>query len=518
MRRLAQVLLLLAAPFSGVAQELPGPLLNSAVNRVLPSALADFRELLRLPNDARQPEDIEAVVLWLEHAFGSRGFRTERIPTPGSPLLLAERGLAEDGPAVLVYLQADGQPVDPTRWSQPDPWDPVVKRPDGHGGWVTFPWTELERAIATAGEGVLGTGVDPEWRVFARSASDSKGPIAQFLAALDALDGMGHSLPFSLKVIVDTEEELGSPHLAAAVERHRERLAAEMLAIFDGPPHGSGQPTLFFGARGIATFTLTVFGPRAPLHSGHFGNYAPNPALRLARLLAGMKDDDGRVTLRGWYDGVDLDPETRRVLAEVPDDEAELRRALGIIGRDRVAGSLQEAIQFPSLNVRGMRSGWVGPEVRTIVPDLAVAEVDIRLVPGSDPERLLAVVREHIVSSGYLLLGRDPTDEERESHERIARFDQEISYGAFRTEFESLPGRWMTGALERLNGEPPIRIRMSGGSIPIAPFVITLGLPAVAAPTVNPDNNQHAPDENLRLEDFILGIRSIAAILGEPLP
>jgi acetylornithine deacetylase/succinyl-diaminopimelate desuccinylase-like protein len=254
-----------------------------------------------------------------------------------------------------------------------------------------------------------------------------------------------------------------------------------------------------------------------PQHSGHYGNYAPNPALKLAQLLASMKDERGRVTIPGWYDGISLDRGTRATLDRVPDDEDAIRGALGIATTDDVGNSLQEAMQYPSLNIRGMSSGWVGEQRRTIVPATATAEVDVRLVLETDPNRLLGLVRDHIAARGYYLLDREPAEEERLTHPRIATFRSEISYLAFRTEFDSEPGRWLTNAMTRLYGEPPIKIRTSGGSIPISPFVQTLGVPAVSVPTVNPDNNQHSPNENLRLGNFLEGIEVILAVLTEPM-
>lgn len=489
---------------------------DAAIRESLPDALGLYRDLLRLPNDAHHPEDIERLVVWLEDAFSRRGFHTERLPTAGSPLLLAEHTRAGAERTVLVYLQSDGQPVDPAAWDQPNPYEPVVKR-RGEADWEPVAWDDLLGAAASAGPGPLGTALDPEWRVFARSASDSKGPVAQFLVALDVLERTGMAPPFNVKVIVDTEEELGSPHLPETVEQFRDRLAADALVIFDGPPHASGRPTLKFGARGIATVTLTTYGPRVPQHSGHYGNYAPNPAQRLAAILASLEDDAGRVMIPGWYDGVVIDDATRAALAAVPDDETAIRRALGIAMTDSVAPTLQEALQYPSLNVRGLRSAWVGDEVRTIIPATAVAELDVRLVAESDPRRLLDLLREHVRTLGYhIVSGRDPTEEERLQHPRLLRFDADVSYAAFRTPLDGETGRWLSRALNKLYGEPPIHIRTSGGSIPISPFVETLGVPAVTVPTVNPDNNQHSPNENLRIVDFVEGIRIITAVLTEP--
>ena len=469
------------------------------------ASLPTFRELLAIPNDAHFPEDIEKNILWCESAFAGRGFATRRLDTGGIPLLLAERTFPATEKTVLIYLQIDGQPVDPTKWYQSNPFQPVVKAKNNDGQWAEIPWSRLEEEF------------NPEWRIFCRSTSDAKGPVAMFIAALKAIEHLKVRPNYNIKIIMDFEEELGSPNLPAAVERYQEELAADMLIIFDGPRHISNHPTLTFGARGIATVTLTVHGPRVPQHSGHYGNYAPNPAVRLSRLLASMKDDEGRVTIPGFYDGIHLDQGTMEILDKVPDDEALIQKSVGIARTDAVGKSYQEAIQYPSLNVRGLSSGWIGSKVRTIIPATATAEIDIRLVPESDPERLIALVRKHIASQGYHIIEHELTEEERMSHDKIVFMRHQISYQAFRTDFDSEVGLWLTRALQRAFGREPIRIRNSGGSIPISPFVNSLNIPAVTVPTVNRDNNQHSPNENIRLGNYIDGVRTFISILTEPL-
>jgi acetylornithine deacetylase/succinyl-diaminopimelate desuccinylase-like protein len=484
----AALLHLTAAP--SLAQQLTSAEIKQYGKAEAPRVLELFREYLRIPNDAHF----------------ERGFRTEELETGRIPILLAERTFPNAERTLLVYLQSDGQPVDLSRWTQESPYEPVLRERGEDGEWHDIPWDRLR-----------GEEWDPEWRIFARSTSDSKGQNVKFLAALSAMDAAEVTPDFNIKVIVDSEEELGSPNLPAAVERYHDRLAADMLVIFDGPRHPTNLPTLTFGARGIATITLTVYGPRVPQHSGHYGNWVPNPAFRLVQVLASMKDEYGRVTIPGFYDGVVLDDATRDVLARVPDDETAIKQQLGIVETDSVGASLQEARQYPSLNIRGMASGWVGEQRRTIVPAFATAEIDVRLVKESDPEHLLGLIRRHIEGLGYYVIDREPTEAERQSRLRIATFTSDISYAAYRTEMDSEIGHWLTDAMVHLFGEEPIKIRTSGGSIPISPFVATLGVPAVTVPTVNPDNNQHSPNENLRLGNFVEGIQVILAILQQPM-
>ncbi|MCE2614172.1 M20/M25/M40 family metallo-hydrolase [Flavobacteriaceae bacterium D16] len=462
-----------------------------------------LKELLSIPNDAFYPDYIEKNVRWCEVAFAKREFTTKRIETPAAPLLLAEKNHPGAKQTVLIYLQLDGQPVDSTRWFQESPYLPVLKQQVGQE-WQEVSWESL-------------TDYKDDWRVFARSASDAKGPVAMFLAALDETKAHNIRPNYNIKVIMDFEEELGSPNLPEAVIKNAALLKADMLIIFDGPRHITNKPTLTFGARGIATITLTTYGPAVPQHSGHFGNYAPNPALRLSKLLAGMKDDDGRVLIPGFYDGVSIGEETEAILRAVPDNETQIKDRLQIADTDKVGRFYQEAIQYPSLNIRGMQSGWIDEKVRTIIPGWARAEIDVRLVLESNPERLLGLIKSYVGEQGYHVIDREPTKEERLNHAKIATFTSEVSYQSFRTPFDSKVGIWLTSALQRAFNEDPIRIRMSGGSIPISPFVNTLGVPAVTVPTVNRDNNQHSPNENLRLGNYREGIKTMMAILSEKL-
>ncbi len=466
-------------------------------------AISLYREFLAIPNDAGFPEQIPPLNAWIRDAFEARGFETRLLPTAGSPSVFAERRSPGARDTVLIYLQADGQPVDATAWAQPDPYTAVLKEQDEAGDWQIVDWARLEDTL------------DPDWRVFARSAADSKGPMTQFLVAVELLASVKPDLDYHLKVLVDTEEELGSPHLADAVHAHRELLASDMLLIFDGPPHASNKPTVSLGARGIATVRLTAWGPRVAQHSGHYGNFVPNPALDLAHLLASMKSRDGVVVIDGFYDGVTLDDRARSLLASVPDDEDAILASMGLRRADAVAATLQEAIQYPSLNIRGLSAAWTGRQSRTIIPPSAVAEIDIRLVRESDAERLVALLRQHIEGQGVTVLDHAPTDEERRAHERIVTMTHHVAYGAFRTDPDAPPARMARAGMRHLYGDEPILIRTMGGSIPIAPIIEALGVPAAIVPTVNMDNNQHSPNENLRLGNFLEGIAILMAVLQQ---
>ena len=464
----------------------------------------EYREFLSLPNDANKPDELEPNMLWCEKAFKKRGFTTERLKTKRLPLILAERKHPGENKTVLFYIQIDGQPVDPSKWLQKGPFVPTLKKQTKKDDWETIPWESLY------------DNYDDDWRIFARSASDAKGPINTFLIALDIIADKGILPNYNIKVIMDMEEEMGSPNLPPAVKRYKNKLKADRLVILDGPRHPSNKPTLTFGARGIVTIQLKVQGPKFPQHSGHYGNYVPNPAVRLSQLIASMKDDNGKVTIPGYYDGVTISEEARSIMSAVPDDEDKIRRSIGFSKPDQVANTYQESIQYPSLNVRGMKSGWVEKEVRTIIPSFALAEIDVRLVKETDPKRMVKLIKNHIKSEGYYIIDRDPTDSERAKHNKIITFNHRIGYLAFRTPVNSEIADWLRAALINGFGEEPIIKRTSGGSVPISPFVNTLNVPAVTVPTVNPDNNQHSPNENLRVGNLIESIRTHVALLIQP--
>ncbi len=497
------VLAILGLAIQAMADPLPVDTIRTLTENNKRQAIDLYREFLSLPNDANYPDDILRMVEWMEDKFSSIGFSTQRIPTAGSPLLLAERHVSKDANTVLIYLQSDGQPVDPSAWFQEDPYTPVLKERAENGDFERIPWELLQ------------TSYDPDWRVFARSAADSKGPMTQFMVAMTLLDEAGFEPAYNMKVIIDTEEEMGSPNLPEAVQANRDQLASDMLLIFDGPPHPSNKPTVGFGARGIVTITLVTYGPKVPQHSGHYGNFVPNPAFHMTRILSSMKSADGRVLISGFYDGVAITDDVRAVLQAVPDDEEQILRDMGLIKHDAVAPTLQEAIQYPSLNIRGLSSGWVGKESRTIIPATATAEIDMRLVKESDYMYLLGLVKSHTEDLGYYVIDHEPSDAERLEHSGIVTFTYDFSYSAYRSDMDAAAGRLARAGMRHLYGEDPILIRTSGGSVPISPFVETLGVPAAKVPTVNIDNNQHSPNENIRLGNFVEGIAILMSVLSQ---
>jgi len=486
-----------------VGQKMDQQKIAQWVQPQLKQSFSDLNEFLKIPNDSHFLNQIMENINWLESAFQQRGFETKILKSKGNPALFAQIITDPKLKTVLFYAHFDGQPVDSSKWDQANPYIPVLKERGQSGQWNEIDWSRLE-----------DNSVD-ELRIFCRSSSDDKSPIVMLLSAIDILHKNKRKPEFNLKVILDGEEEIGSPNLPEIVDQNRELLASDMMLIFDGPRHISNRPSIFFGCRGLAEVNITVFGPKNAQHSGHYGNYAPNPALRLSQLLASMKDEEGRVIIPGFYDGINMDEKTLEILSEVPDDPIEINKKLGIAQPDKVGADYQQSLQYPSLNIRGMVSGWIGEEARTIVPSEATANIDIRLVVESDPDRLIELVKNHIKAQGFYVIDHLPSDEERSKFPKIAMVHGNFENLAFRTEFDSEIGKWVNRSLIKAFNENPVRVRTTGGTVPISEFINKLGINAVILPMVNLDNNQHGPNENLRLGNYIEGIQTIVALLTE---
>jgi acetylornithine deacetylase/succinyl-diaminopimelate desuccinylase-like protein len=476
------------------------------VERNQKALVTSLAELLAIPNVAADRENIRRNAAWLRDYLAARGFAAELFETKGNPLVFGELRVPGASRTLLFYAHYDGQPVNPKDWKQPSPFTPILRDGRMEDGGREIPNGLAARATFT-----------PDMRVYARSASDDKSPIVALCAALEALQANGLHPTSNLKVILDGEEEAGSPSLVPAISTYRDRLTADVMYILDGPVHPSERPTVVYGARGNVTVELTVYGPKFALHSGHYGNWVPNPAMRLAQLLATMKGDDARVTVHGFYDGITPPaPEEKAMLDAVPDDPSSLMKLFGIAAPERRGLSLQDALQLPTLNVRGLSSAFVGGEARTIIPDTAIAALDIRLVKETPADRMVGLVRQHIARQGWHVVETAPDDAARAAHPKIVRVSARGGTNAYRTSPLTPICKQTVAALAAVFGAPPVQIRTSGGTVPITPFIEALGFPAMSLPTVNFDNNQHGENENLRLGHFFRGVTTIAAVLTMP--
>jgi acetylornithine deacetylase/succinyl-diaminopimelate desuccinylase-like protein len=355
-------------------------------------------------------------------------------------------------------------------------------------------------------------------RIYARSASDDKSPIVALLAAVDGLSAANLPITSNVRVVMEGEEEAGSPNLEAAIRQHGDRLRGDALLLVDGPRHPSDRPTINFGARGIMNAVVTVFGPNRDLHSGNYGNWAPNPALALARLLASMKDDNGRVLIDGFYDDVaPLSDEERHAIDEIPDVEPVLMKTYGFARPENPAERLELRHNLPTLNINAMEAGGsVGGQGRTIIPASASARLDLRFVKGVEPARQFERLVAHIRKQDYTIVDVDPDEATRAAHPKLARVTRVGGYPAGRTPMDVPIARSITNAIADAAGGAIVRLPTLGGSAPFYLFSDVLKVPTIGVSLVNFDNNQHGPNENLRIQNLWDGIETMAAILTMP--
>jgi acetylornithine deacetylase/succinyl-diaminopimelate desuccinylase-like protein len=404
---------------------------------------------------------------------------------------------------ILVYAHYDGQPTDPKQWTGTLPWQPVFRTAAIDAGGQIIPGP------------TPGTPINPDWRIYARSASDDKAGVMAILTAFSALKDARISLTSNIKFFFEGEEEAGSPHLAEIIDRNKELLEAEAWIICDGPTHQSGKKQVVFGARGDTNVDITVYAAKRPLHSGHYGNWSPNPANLLARLLASMKDGMGRVTIDGWYTDVEpLGDAELKAIAEVPPYDEELKKQLGIKHTEGGGKALLELINQPSLNINGFASGDVGNLARNVIPTTATAVLDLRLVKGNDHNRQVQRLIEHIRKQGYHVIDREPTDAERAQHPLLARVNgREGGYNAERTRMDLPISKSVIEAVQSTSPEKIVLLPTSGGSLPLSIITERLKTVTISVPIANYDNNQHAENENIRLQNLWNGIETWAAIM-----
>jgi acetylornithine deacetylase/succinyl-diaminopimelate desuccinylase-like protein len=475
------------------------------------SLVRDFSELLSYPNRAFTPEVREAA-LYIRDQMREVGVDTDLLEIEGaSPLVLGVLRVPGATRTIGVYVHYDGQPVNPANWTH-DPFEPTLYSGSMESGG---------RPIAMPQD---GEPVDPEWRIYARSAGDDKAPIAAILPVLRSFRAAGVTPTSNIVFMFDGEEEAGSRNLPAYMDMASDVLKdIDVWLFFDGPAHPSGRPQIFFGVRGSFGMEVTVYGATRNLHSGHYGNWAPDTGNILARLLASMKDEDGRVTVDGWYDTFDaIGPEEEAALHAMPSWDGELKEELGLVWTEGEPQTLPERLLVPALNVRGITSGNTGALAQNIIPNTAVAALGIRMVKGNTTAQLRDLIVRHIEAQGFHVVSEDPDMATRMRYPRIAKVTggQGGSVAA-RTSMSDPFGQSVMAAANaaagRAFGEGALVVAPTmGGTLPLYLFTDVAGKPAVVVPVANHDNNQHAPDENLRIANLWYAIDLYAALMTMP--
>jgi acetylornithine deacetylase/succinyl-diaminopimelate desuccinylase-like protein len=463
--------------------------------------LAEFVDLLALENVTGDVPALRRNAAAVAAAFAARGAAVDVVERDGAaPVVVGRLNSGEPGAACLgMYAHYDGQPVDGGGWESA-PFEPTLR--DGSGA-----------VLPLAGAGPISA----DWRLYARAVADDKAPVAALLAAVDALRAHDLGRAVDLVFCLEGEEESGSTHLRAYLEDLRDRLRADVWLICDGPVHQSGAPQVVLGVRGYCGVEITVYGPAREVHSGHYGNWAPNPALLLAHLLASMKDAAGAVLIDGFHDLTrPPGPAEQALLDALPEVETALFDSLGIAAAEVPGSRLVDRLMLPSLNVRGLAAAGVGAAARNVIPDRATASIDIRLAAGDDPDRMPALVRAHLERAGWHVLDRDPTPAERRAHPRLARLDPQPGYPAARAAADLPIVAHLAEAATRAAARPALTVPTLGGSVPLHDVTAALGAPTVILPIANADNNQHAANENLRLGQLWYGMDLWSLLLTTP--
>jgi acetylornithine deacetylase/succinyl-diaminopimelate desuccinylase-like protein len=462
--------------------------------------VAGFIDFLRLESVSQEPERVRACGEWLTRHMAGRDLAPRMLETGGAPAIFGERRVPGARRTVLIYCHYDTKPIPLDGWLQPSPLEPVLRDGQAEDGAPMVPFASI------APEAL------PAHRLYARGASDDKGPIWAHLEALDLMDAVDIAPRVNVKFIFDGEEEIGSPFFGSFTEKHRDLLAADLVLVTDGPKHASGRPTVSGGARGNLKIELVLESARRDVHSGNF--VAPNAAWRLNGLLSSMATPDGTPLIEGLEEDVVLPTAAeRRLMAEIPTDIPALEKDLGV----PMPTDLLERLMFhPTLTIRGLQSGFLGKEANTIIPHRATVLFDVRLVKNQTVDSVYRRIVEHIRGQGYAVLESPDEPLPDALRGRAVRVVSKGGYDPAKTSLDLPLSREVIAAVERAHGgERAVLLPTLGGSVPLFAFTDILELPTLVVPYANANNRQHSPNEHLRLDHLFQGMRTTAGLLTD---
>ena len=470
-----------------------------------PAIYNEFISFLEIPNVATDTVHVRKNADFLLQLMKSKGIEDLRLLEADDknvpPVVFGEVKVPDAAKTIIFYAHYDGQPVNPSVWAKGlGPFQPqlVNGRIDENASIqpsANFP-------------------LDDDWRIYARGASDDKGGVMAILTAFAAIKESGLTFPYNIKFFFEGEEEQGSTHLHEILQKYKSQLQSDCWIICDGPVHQSGYNQIVFGARGDVHLTLKVFGPKNPLHSGHYGNWVPNPIMELSKLLASMKDENGMVAVKGFYDDViPLTATEKQALDGVPDIEAQLKKKIGFTKEEMNGKGLMESINLPSLNINGIESSNVGTIQANVIPTYVTAVIDLRLVPGNDWKKQQQKVLDHIIGQGFYVTENEPTEEERSKYAKIIQVKRGEGYNAERTSMDWPVAKTIVAAVQQTTKDPVLQVPTLGGSLPLEDLANVLNAKFLIVPIANPDNNQHAENENIRIKNFSDGVDMMAAIM-----
>jgi succinyl-diaminopimelate desuccinylase len=430
-------------------------------------------ELLRIASvsaDSRHKEDVRRAADWVAGQFRGLGLATEVIPTAGHPIVFAQSPLVPGAPMVLVYGHYDVQPPDPL------------------GEWTSPPFEPTRR----------------NGNLYARGATDDKGQMLTHVKSAEAWIKTAGKLPVNLKYLIEGEEEVGSENIYSFLDQNMEKLACDVVVISDTSQFGPGKPAITYGLKGLAYFELRLSGPKQDLHSGTFGGAVTNPANALTKILAALRDEDGRVTIPGFYDDVVAPTDREREqFRELAFSEPEFMRKIGVeaVTGEKGYSTLERRWVRPTFDINGLTSGYQGEGAKTVLPAKASAKFSFRLVPNQDPKKIAAALETKL----------------RELCPPGIRLEL-VPFGAGPGVVMSLDSPYMAAAaraIERSFGRAPVYIR-EGGSIPIVTaFRQQLGVDVLLLGWGQDDDNTHGPNEKFSLDDFHRGIKASAYLWQE---
>lgn len=459
----------------------------------------ELMQLVAMPSIASNKADIGRIADALTTMFQKRGFGVKRIETPGSPVLVAERVAAKPIGTLTFYIHYDGQPTEAKDWTIGQPFAPIAVK---DGQRVELPATGP---------------IDPDIRIYGRAVADDKAPIIAFLAAVDGLLASRATLPWTVRVVLDGEEEAGSPNFEAALTANKPMVSADLAIIVDSPRHASNLPTVFYGSRGVVAAQIQIYGATGDLHSGNYGNFVPDPAMALAKLFASMKDDSGTVTIKNFYDDVvPLTASERRAIDEIPNVDRKLLEQFGVAQAEHPDSRIELQHNRPTLSVVGLSSGTVGPGARNAISGSAIGRVEMRLVNGLTDKKQIDRLMAHVREQGYHIVDKAPDTATRRKFPKIVRITPQP--GGFPTGKGNMddPRTAMAANAIRSLDQRLVQMPTIGGSLPFSTFSSALNLPTIGLAVVNFDNNQHAVNENLRVGHLWEAIDIFAALITMP--
>ena len=434
--------------------------------------LEELKAYLAIPSISSDPEYAGAVQEAAAHTAGlleKAGLEWVEVhSTAGHPVVTGQWTGTAGRPTLLIYGHYDVQPVDPLELWERNPFEAHIR----------------------------------DERIIARGAADDKGQLFMHLKAVEAIHQTGNRLPVNLKFVLEGEEEIASPSLPEFLKSHRELLTADVALVSDSAMWAAGVPAITYGLRGLSYLEVELTGPNRDLHSGTYGGAVANPAEMLARLLAQVKDEKGRILMPGFYDKVkELSPQERELLSRVPFDEEQYKVGLGVaeLWGEAPYSPLERVWIRPTFEVNGIWGGFTGKGAKTVLPAKASAKVSMRLVPDQNPDEIADIAER-------FLKARAPGSVQV----KVTRFQ------GGRPVVTSIDNPYISAAARALKdafGREPLFIR-EGGSIPIvADFKSILGLDTVLVGFSLPDARTHSPNENLHLPGFFTGIESLVRML-----